>query len=334
MHKFIKMFYENKFNVLKVIGIVVFILIIIQLANSMYKAQDLKKYEEYQNSIGSSNSTTIDNSDYLINQSQTVKKSNDKAVKNTMEEFVGYCNNKNLEEAYEILTEDCKEKLYPTIEDFEQNYISKVFEEQKSYTMQAWEKEDNKLVYVINYTGDILATGKQGNNIQEYYTFVEQEDGSYKLNINNYIYSENYRNLQTTQDDITVRILSKDVYKEYAIYEFQVFNNTENTILLNGDKSRKKLYLLDDDKVTYSSLQSDFDKNEEIVLRPVNDRKFRVRFNKVYNTNVIVKKLVFNDIILNYDEYVESLENNEDIENEEEANEVINRIKLSADLLQ
>lgn len=332
MHKFIKMFYENKFNVLKIIGIVAFILIIIQVVNSIYKAQNLKEYEEYKNNIGSSDSTTIDNSDYLINQSQTVKKSSDNDVKTTMAKFVNYCNNKNLEEAYEILTEDCKEKLYPTIEDFEQNYVSRIFDEQKNYTMQAWAKEENKLVYIINYTGDILATGKQGKTIQEYYTFIEQEDSSYKLNINNYIYSETYNNLQTTQNDITVKIITKDVYKEYVVYEFQVFNNTENTILLNGDKSRKKVYLLDDDKVTYSSLQSDFDKNKEMVLNSENNRKFRVKFNKVYNPNVIVKKLVFDDIILNYDRYLENIENIQNTENSE-VSEEINRIRLSADLL-
>lgn len=332
MHKFIKMFYDNKFNVLKVIGIAVFILIIIQVANIMYKAQNLKEYEEYKNNIGSSDNTTIDNSDYLINQSKTVKKSDDKAIKNTMEQFVSYCNNNNLEEAYEILTEDCKKRLYPTIEDFEQNYVSKIFDEQKSYTMQAWEKEDNKVVYIINYTGDILATGKQGKTIQEYYTFIKQEDDNYKVNINNYIYSETYNNLQTAQNDITVKILSKDVYKEYAIYEFQVFNNTENAILLNGDKSRKKIYLLDDDEVTYSSLQSDFDKNKEMVLNSGNNRKFRVKFNKVYNPNVIVKKLVFDDIILNYDRYLENIENIQNTENSE-VSEEINRIRLSADLL-
>lgn len=332
MHKFIKMFYDNKFNVLKVIGIAVFILIIIQVANSMYKAQNLKEYEEYKNNIGSSDNTTIDNSDYLINQSKTVKKSDDKVIKNTMEQFVSYCNNNNLEEAYEILTEDCKKRLYPTIEDFEQNYVSKIFDEQKSYTMQAWEKEDNKVVYIINYTGDILATGKQGKTIQEYYTFIKQEDDNYKVNINNYIYSETYNNLQTAQNDITVKILSKDVYKEYAIYEFQVFNNTENAILLNGDKSRKKIYLLDDDEVTYSSLQSDFDKNKEMVLNSGNNRKFMVKFNKVYNPNVVVKKLVFNDIILNYDRYLENIENIQNTENSE-VSEEINRIRLSADLL-
>ena len=190
--------------------------------------------------------------------------------------------------------------------------------------MQAWEKEYDKLVYSITYMEDILTTGKQGKKIQEYYTFVNQADGAYKLNINNYIYSQRYENLQTEQNNIDIKILSKDVYKEYVIYEFQVFNNTENTILLNGDKSRSKIYLLDDDKVTYSSLQSEFDKDEEIILNSGNNRKFRVKFNKVYNTNVVVKKLVLNDIILNYDEY---------INNEQNISENIDRIKLKADIM-
>lgn len=324
MHKFIKMFHENKLNILKIVAITVFILIIIQVLNSIYEHRQLQIYEQSKDDIDSSNNTTIDNSDYLINKKQTVKKSDDRNVKETMDRFVDYCNNSNLEEAYEILTQDCKDKLYPTIEDFKQNYIDIVFNTEKSYTMQAWEKEYDKLVYSITYMEDILTTGKQGKKIQEYYTFVNQADGAYKLNINNYIYSQRYENLQTEQNNIDIKILSKDVYKEYVIYEFQVFNNTENTILLNGDKSRSKIYLLDDDKVTYSSLQSEFDKDEEIILNSGNNRKFRVKFNKVYNTNVVVKKLVLNDIILNYDEY---------INNEQNISENIDRIKLKADIM-
>ena len=88
MHKFIKMFHENKLNILKIVAITVFILIIIQVLNSIYEHRQLQIYEQSKDDIDSSNNTTIDNSDYLINKKQTVKKSDDRNVKETMDRFV------------------------------------------------------------------------------------------------------------------------------------------------------------------------------------------------------------------------------------------------------
>lgn len=318
MHKYIKFFYENKSKILKVVLIIVFVLIIIQVLNILYKEQQQEEYQQAKNNIDSSKNTTIDNSDYLINQNKDVKNDDNQEFEQMMEMFVGYCNSNNIKSAYDMLTQDCKDKLFPTVNDFKLNYVDILFDQEKIYSMQAWDKEDYKVTYVINYTQDILVTGGQGKTIQEYYTFVMQEDGSYKMNINNFIYSQKYEDLNTEEEGVLVKVLSKDVYKENVIYEFQVFNNTENSILLNGGKTGKSIYLLGNNKATFSSLQSDFDKDDEIVIKPQNNRKFRIKFNKVYNTNVMIKELVFDNVILNYEEYLNSKDNDEEYNNRKE----------------
>ena len=281
-----------------------------------------KKHMNNHKKIGSSENTTIDNSDYLINQKQTVEKTSDNTIKQTMQNFVNCCNQGNIEEAYNMLTDECKEKLYPTVQDFYQNYITIVFNEEKEYTMQAWDQQDDEdeigiYTYSVTIMQNILATGNAGNKIQEYYTFIKQSDGSYKINVNNYIYSEAYDDLSTTQDGIKVEILSKDVYKDYAIYEFQVYNFTDSKVLLNGSKARKAVYLSDKNDVVYSSIQSEFDKGEEIIINAKNYRKFRVKFNKKYNTNVVVRTLNLTDVVFNYDEYKQTEENGEQYTNRE-----------------
>ena len=189
--------------------------------------------------------------------------------------------------------------------------------------MQAWDKQGNKLTYLVHIMPDALTTGKSGTYIEDYYTFIKQEDETYKININHFIYSENYENTLTASDEgnnINLQILSKEVYKNYLVYEMQITNNSANRIWINGDKSKRKIYLTNDDEVTYSAIQSEFDSDKPIILEPEDELTIKIKFNKVYNTNVEVTELVLNDIILNYDKYLQDTENYE------------NRIELRVDL--
>ena len=40
-----------------------------------------------------------------------------------IDQFIRYCNAKNTQSAYDLLTEECKEEVFPTIESFENNYL-------------------------------------------------------------------------------------------------------------------------------------------------------------------------------------------------------------------
>ena len=46
-----------------------------------------------------------------------------KNVNETVKEFVDKCNDNKPEEAYDMLTDNCKEAIYPNYEDFYENYI-------------------------------------------------------------------------------------------------------------------------------------------------------------------------------------------------------------------
>lgn len=50
---------------------------------------------------------------------------------NLVDLFIEYCNSQNYKEAYNLLTDECKEKLYSTQEKFEKNYCSLIFNRKK-----------------------------------------------------------------------------------------------------------------------------------------------------------------------------------------------------------
>ena len=301
MHNFLKLLYDNRKYILSVIGSIVLILIIIQILNQLTKA---KVNNEMKNIIDSgNNTTTIDNSNYLINNNKSIKTTTNNTIKNALDSFVNYCNDGQVENAYNMLTDDCKNELFQTEEIFKTNYYDKVFNEKKTYTMQAWDKSDNIIVYQILFEGDILETGMSGKKQEDFYTFIKQEDGTYKININNFIYKQSYDNLKTSNNGIIVEILSADMYKSYVIYEFQVFNNTNKSIMIDNDIMTANMYLIDKNNTKYSSIDNGLNRKGQVVLNSGNNRKFKVKFNKAYNSNTIVTNLILNNIILDYEEY-------------------------------
>ena len=323
MNKLLKLFYDNKKVIYRTIGIIVLTLIIIQILNQFTKAKVSKQIEEQKNNIDSGNTTTIDNSNYLINNNKNVKTSTNNTIKNTLDLFVNYCNNGQVENAYSMLTDDCKNELFQTVEIFKTNYYDKVFNEKKTYTMQAWDKTDNRIVYQILFEGDILETGMSGKKQEDFYTFIKQSDGSYKISINSYIYRQEFNGVNNTENGIGVKVIAKDVYRSYVIYEFQIFNNSDNSIMIDNDKITKTIYLIDDSNIKYSSIENSLITKGEIVLQPGSNRKYKVKFNKAYNSNVQETSLVLSNIVMNYDEY----KNSTDTENY--TNRISIKVKLN-----
>ena len=48
-----------------------------------------------------------------------------------IEQFVEYCNNGNVEEAYNLLSDECKDEMYKTLNDFKVSYYDQVFAGEK-----------------------------------------------------------------------------------------------------------------------------------------------------------------------------------------------------------
>ena len=270
---------KNEELIKKVIIIVVFVLFIIKSLNFIYeKDEEKKRIQSNENNTNSQNSkdTNITEEDYTT-------ESNSMDI--TISSFVNYCNQRKIEEAYKMLTQECKNAMFPTVEDFEKIYINNVYNIKREYELTKWSAEGNKTTCLVTLYGDLLATGGTVNSKQEYYTFVEDDNGNYKLNINNYI------------------------YEEYEEAKITIKNNTGKTICLTGNKYNKNIYLQNSSGTSYSSLSSKFDK-ENIVMKPNSVQSFTVKFNKLYSATNKATKLVLSDVILDYESYLNSEDKN------------------------
>ena len=203
-----------------------------------------------------------------------------------------------------MLTQECKNAMFPTVEDFENIYIKNMFKTEKEYDFGKWYTNGNKTTYIVTLYENMLATGNSDNIAQEYFTLIQKDDGNYEINVNSYIYGEN-RNIETTERNITFKIGQVDVYNEYEEAQIIVTNNTSKKICLTGNKYNKNIYLENTSGTIYSSIYSEFD-NDEIVIQPNTTRNFKVRFNKTYGLNNKSTQLVLSDVILDYDGYLKA----------------------------
>ena len=135
---------------------------------------------------------------------------------------------------------------------------------------------------------------------QDYITIVDQ-NGEDKLNINNYI---GRKNLEKTTEykNIEINVLSKDTYMDYEIYNLNISNNSENTILLDTGESTKSIYLLDSKDVKYYFYSNEIVQNRLLVQSKYNNT-IQIKFSNSYSSSRNIKYLVFSKLILNYDEY-------------------------------
>lgn len=297
---------KNRKLIWYIILIIVFALFAVKSLNFYYEKDEERKKVEANNNYNNEQNQTIQN-DVELNKNNNSVENN--SIEKTMQSFVNYCNNKEIDNAYKMLTEECKNAIFPTKEHFQNNYISKIYNVYRTYEMVKWSTDENKTTYLIKLYEDILSTGGADNSYTEdYYTFVKTDKGIYKLNINNYIYGEE-KNIEETKKDITVKIGHVDIYEEYEKAKITIINNTNKTISLTGNENKKNIYLQNQKGTIYSSLNSKFD-NEEIILKPNGIQTLWVEFNKVYSSTNKAQYLVLSDVILDYEEYLKSQDKN------------------------
>lgn len=294
---------NNRYKILGVIIGVILIFIIVQILNQIAKNSNSSPTNIIINQNMYQPSDTVI---YGGNISEKKQETNNSVI----DTFIKYCNNKQIQEAYNLLTDECKNLLYPKIEYFENNFVNKTFNTKKIYSIQSWITNRGLDTYKVRILEDMLSTGKIANEqaIEDYYTIVNK-DGEYKLNINSYI-GRNYINKESETDNLKISVISKDIYTNYEIYNIQVQNKTNNAIFLDSKQDTKSVYLSGNKNSTYRALIYELG-DATLTINARQSKYISIKFNKVYNPNMSVNKMVFSSIINNYDEYKQTINKKE-----------------------
>ncbi len=306
MNHLIRYYNQNRKKIWGIVIIIASAFLLLQLINHFYKVENQKRLEgnnKRQEELSISTNTTILTENQSVVTGKKVENKKLKTATNLIDEFISYCNNREIEKAYELLTEQCKEQIYSNLEIFEQAYVNNVFEgKQKKASIENW--YDN--IYKVKIMEDMLSTGKSdGKTKQDYMTIVEENE-EYKLNINGYI-GKTIINRTTEKDDIKVEVVNKNTYKEYEEYTIKVTNHTENIILLDGRTDAKTLYLQDSKGVTYSSYSHELTE-PMLTIEQGKTKEITIKFYSTFISTKKIESIVFSDLILLNGQLTEKIE--------------------------
>lgn len=302
MHKIRQFYHQNKNKVRVVIAIIAFIIIAIQFTNYMSRINSEKKVEEaILNNIN--NNTTTESRNQINSETSAVTEENVNTiilnnVNKLIQEFISECNNKNIENAYNLLSGDCKRLNYKDVQAFKSIYYDKVFNNTtKIATIENW--IDN--TYRVTITNDALTTGNISDIKMQDYMTVVKEKNELKLNINSFVGVEEI-NEQKTINGLKFKIISKNIYMDYEEYTIQVENETNNTVVLDTQENPKTIYLEDENNVKYYSYSNEIIGN----LLKINkgfSTQVTIKFEKKYSSSAKkINSIVFSDILLNNNE--------------------------------
>lgn len=300
MYKLIRFYNQNRKKILKTILIIVFIIGGIQLLNYFSKTNTNSNYG---NTEQNSNKNKIAQeliSDKSPISGQSISSSKLKNDTEIIKDFIEKCNNKDINSAYELLTEECKELMFPTVQDFYNIYYMNIFnEESRIYTLENWYTN----TYQVKFSEDILSIGKlDGDGTKQDYITIISENGQNKLNINSYIEREK-SNKKTERKNIEITITSIDKYIDYEIYNLSIKNNSESTILLDTNDDVNSIYLVDKNNIKYYFYNNEIIENKLLIENQFT-KKLQIKFNNSYSSSKKIKNLIFSKLVLDYEEYL------------------------------
>lgn len=316
MHKLLRIYNQNRALIIAIIGIIALIIIIIQVLNSLAKEERIAKERnitnEKINSSTNSSSTTISKENVSSMTGETVK--NSMSSKDTIKQFVEYCNQGKIEEAYSMLGDDCKERIFPSIERFKSLYYDRIFYINRMYSLENWYTTNKFNTYSIKYFEDILATGNTNSkdNYIDYITTTIKEDGKTYISVNSYIGTMDVNKTKTI-NGITINIEKMHMYMDYMVLGIEVKNDTQNTICIDTKENLQTIHIYDENNVKYTGLLNE-NSMEELKVKKNKTSKINIRFNKIYNPKSReIYGIRFEDIVLNYEEYIKGEEQKEKI---------------------
>lgn len=313
MHKLFRYYNQNRKQIWITVIIIILIIFIIQLLNNVAKQQNEKDKQQNEKNKQQKKETTYNNVVSYDKESESIiSDSNVSGEKKNIygeliDKFFTYCINHNPEKAYELLSDDIKNHMYESEMLFEKLYYFPKFDGDKQYSFQSWTTENNRYTYQVKIFDDMLSTGKKIDNYIEDYVTIVKENSKYKLNINSYIGKEDI-NVVEKNENISIKVTKEYIYKDYRVFDFIVENNTNNQILLDTGKNTKTTYLLDNNDNKFEAFMYEINERD-LLIDAKQTKKIQIKFNVVERKNLKIKSIMFNNIVLNYEQYNLNSEN-------------------------
>ena len=197
------------------------------------------------------------------------------------------------DDAYKMISDECKAVYFPTLDAFKQ-YTDMVFDENKIYYLQNFSNYKGKYIYRMRIMEDLMATGLTGKDELYFYeekiVLEETEDGKIALSVRQFIDNETLEEIYE-DDYVKIWVESKNVFYEEEYYHVKIKNKTSNTVVLADTQESKEVLL----KVGSENRESN-NSNLNVVIYPEETKEFTLNFTKFFDESGKSIGLIFNAV--------------------------------------
>lgn len=291
-NKIFRFINQNRRIIIVLVSICIFIILLIKVLNNLSIESD---NDENDNENNNNTSIEIENARTSVITNSTVSQKISTQNYNLLEEFVNLCNTEDSQEAYNLLSDECKQNVYPNIEEFIENYVNVVFKSKKSIDVKNWINSGNYITYLVTYSDeDILSTGDVNSN--KFQDYITVDSNKQKININKYIKREEINKTQEI-NNIRFNINYIDIFKDYEIYSIKIENKNNKDIILDNLNSVSSTYIetSSETKINCSNYEAGIN---SFKYGPGITKTIKIKVMKQYNENIKDEKLVFSSAIL------------------------------------
>lgn len=296
MNRLIRFYNQNKLEFWIMVIIIAFILFILQVLNG-FAREDNRKRASQTNTANVSEAEKRNNekvSEPIIegNSLNNNQKNNNVDI---LDKFFNYCKINDFENAYNLLSTNCKKACFKNLDEFKEKYIKNKFSNNQKYDYELWSSR-GYIIYRIKIYEDMLSTGVASNDyIEDYFTII-QENNETKLNIGGYINRVNI-NKTKTQNNINITVNYVDLYNGEYIYSVSIDNKSNNNIILDTRENATSTYIENSYGIQFPALLYENFANE-LQVKNGEEKNLNIKFNIDYRNDIKIESLVFSEVVL------------------------------------
>lgn len=237
-------------------------------------------------------STTYNPHTSVMNQENVVPEKLQQPIEDLIKQYVTYCNNAEYENAYNMLTDECKTQVFGSLKNYEE-YIKKIFGTGgKIYNIQDFSNLDNTYIYNVRILDDILANGTTNGYgyYEEKITITGTNSNDLKLNVANFVASENLT-IFAEDDYLRIEILGKNIEYDKEIYRVKFTNKSEYPIVLANNREEFEIGIYIGDQTRQANLPI-----ANLVVQPNSSQTIDLEFTKFADDGRQTSLMIFNAI--------------------------------------
>lgn len=229
----------------------------------------------------------------VMDKTDSVPRKVSNQVEEMLEQYVGYLLEGNVEMAYQMLSDNCKQWSFENNIDVFTSYVLEKVGAAKRYTIQNYSNEGNTYIYQVKYMDDFLATGLTNTTYsftEEKIVFQRQKDGSLEMAVGSFIDYEELHNV-SENEYLKVELQAVQKYYSYEVYTVKITNRSDDTVVISDSQEEGEIFLTLASNDTRKAVNM-----ADLVLKPKESVTKQIQFQKFYDNQDAASSLTFGSV--------------------------------------